>query len=72
VCIITSVQAAFKSSSQRRSLRLAPNHAAQHADYAQDLCDAALVEHVHLDAVPDEFRGDVGLLALDSRLAPLP
>ena len=41
--------------------RLAADHAAERADHAQDLRDAALVEHVHLEAGADQLGGDVGL-----------
>ena len=52
---------ASSSVGERGRLRLAADHAAEHADHAQDLGDAAVVEDVHLDAGAHELRGDVRL-----------
>ena len=46
---------------ERRGLRFAADHAAEHADHAQDLRDAAVIEEVHLDARARELGRDVGL-----------
>jgi hypothetical protein len=46
---------------QRRGLRLATDHSAEHPDHAQDLQDAAMIEEVHFDSGPCEFRSNVGL-----------
>jgi hypothetical protein len=48
-------------------LRLAADHAAQGADHAQDVGDAAVIEDVHFDALADERGGDVRLQVGESQ-----
>ncbi len=51
----------FQPVGERSGLRLAADHAPEHADHAQDLRDAAVIEEVNLDSGTREIGGDVRL-----------
>jgi hypothetical protein len=55
------VEAGLQLLGQRRRLRLAADHPAEHAHRPQDLGDAAVVEDVHLAAGTHQLGGDVRL-----------
>ena len=54
-------QTVFEAGDERGGLRFAADHAAERAQHAQDVGDAALVEHVDLHAATNQRRRDVGL-----------